>query len=435
MLLLFTALALQLPAPTHAPSALRTNRHRPNIVFILADDLGVDMVGAYGKSASAPCTANIDALAAEGLLFQRAWSNPLCSPTRAQILTGRHGFRTGIGTVVGPYTKGLQVSETTIPERLAGYDTTYVGKWHLSGALGDLHPNESGFGHFAGFVHGAVQSYFNWGKVVDGVGAVCFTYATVEITNEAIAAIDRMQEPWFLYVAYNAPHSPFQIPPAHLCPGTGCVCTSIPSFRNFPKKARAATEAMDEEIGRLLAALDARDPEAYVIFTADNGTSPDVCEPPYLPSHAKGTVYEGGVNVPLVVRGPNVVHGECHALVSLVDVFATVLELGRAPRMLPGDEPNDSVSMVPYFTDPTRALRATVYAEFFTPNGRAPHAVHRRAVRDVRYKLIRANGAPDELYDLALDPFETNNRLPSAMAEELAAYDALALELEALGVD
>lgn len=424
------ALALQAVSHggAHTPQRERTSRHQPNIVFILADDLGVDMVGAYGKSPSAPCTPSIDALADRGLMFRNAWANPLCSPTRAELMTGRYGFRTGIGTVVTNDTQGLSLDEITLPEILPGYDTTCVGKWHLSGSFPDTHPNESGFRHFAGFLPGAVQSYFNWGKVVDGVSAVSFTYTTIDITNEAIAAIHGMQEPWFLYVAYNAPHSPFHVPPSALCPGVGCTCTNLPTFRNFPLKARAAAEAMDTEIGRFLAALDTIDPDAYVIFAGDNGTAPDVCQPPYVPSHAKGTVYEGGLNVPLIVRGPDVVHAESQALVQMVDVFATVAELARAPSFATSGA-SDSVSFVPYFHDPSLALRSTMYAEFFTPNGASHYTQYRRAVRDARYKLVRVMGAPDELYDLALDPFERTNLLPNTTVAQQSAYESLAHEL------
>jgi arylsulfatase A-like enzyme len=317
---------------------------------------------------------------------------------------------------------------------LAGYDSACVGKWHLSGNLGNLHPNNSGFAHFAGFLHGAVADYFDWTKVVDGRSSPSSTYSTIDITNEAIASMESMPEPWFLYVAYNAPHAPLHVPPSELCHKGGCgspFCSNLPPTASPPQLGRAMVESLDAELGRLLNALEDVDPAAYVFLLADNGTAPNVSVAPFLPAHAKGTLYEGGVNVPLIVRGPGVVHGECEALVSVVDLFATVTELAQSPAAT-----EDSVSMVPYFADPALSLRASVYTESFSPNGGVlPFAEHRRAVRDARYKLIRITGVGDEFYDLMLDPFETIDLLPGLSAEEQAAFDALEAELAALGVD
>jgi arylsulfatase A-like enzyme len=224
------------------------------------------------------------------------------------------------------------------------------------------------------------------------------------------------------------------VPPPSLCQRQGCAlasCAHVTPESTDPMLARAMVEAMDAEIGRLLDALETVDPDAYVIFFADNGTAPIATLPPFAPDHGKGTVYEGGVNVPLIVRGPGVVHGESSALVSVVDLYATITELARVHSTA-----QDSVSLVPYFADPGRALRATVYTETFAPNGGAPpYASHRRALRDVRYKLIRITPSGDEFYDLFADPFETTDLLPGLNAEQQAAFDLLEAELATLGVD
>jgi arylsulfatase A-like enzyme len=407
---------------------------RPNLVLILADDFGVDLVGAYDEGSSPPCTPNIDTLAAQGLLFRNAWVNPVCSATRAAVLTGRHGFRTGIGNVLTGMQPGLPLTETTLPELLAGYASTAVGKWHLSGSLGNLHPNQSGFGHFAGSVAGTLADYSAWQKVVDGQAALSTTYATRDTTDEAIAALRSMPEPWFLYVAYNAPHDPFHAPPPALCNPPTCAttwCGSLPPNPSNRDLAKAMVEAMDAELGRLLAELAVTSPDAWVVFLGDNGTAPQVSQAPFLPAHAKGTLYEGGINVPLIVRGTGVVPGESAALVSGVDLYATFAELAGVRS---GAE--DSVSLVPCFSDPRATVRETVYAELFSPiGGSPPFPTHTRAVREARYKLVRSNALPDALYDLLSDPFESANLLPGLDAREQAAYDALVAELVALGVD
>lgn len=438
MLAILPALALLTPlqGATSAPgqASFGARRRPPNIVLVFADDFGVDLVGAYGEGVAPPCTPNIDELAAEGMLFRNAWANPVCSPTRAALLTGRYGFRTGIGAVVTPGQPGLLLAEVTIPEVLTGYTSTLTGKWHLAGNLGNLHPNESGFAHFAGTIRGAVQDYFQWTKVTDGQTSTSTTYATTDTTDEAIAAIQMMPEPWFAFVSYNAPHAPFHAPPATLCPGLACAgswCGNLPANPSTAEYVKAMTEAMDSELGRLLAALDAVDPDAWVFFMGDNGTARMASEPPFIPSHAKGSMFEGGINVPLIVRGPGVVNAECGALVACVDFLATFAELAGVPAPA-----TDSVSMVRCFSDPSAAPRDTVYAERFSPNfATLPFPEHDRAIRDGRYKLIRSTSAADRFYDLLFDPFETANLLPSLTTQEQQAHDALVAELIALGVD
>jgi arylsulfatase A-like enzyme len=415
----------EVPPPAVGPAL------QPNLVVILADDLGVDLVNAYGEGAAPPCTPNLDALAASGILFRNAWANPVCTPTRAALLTGRHGFRTGVGSVGGG--SRLPLSELILPEMLVGYDSAAVGKWHLAGNAGSTHPNASGFGRFAGSLGGAVGDYYQWAKTVDGQASVSTTYATTDTADEAVAAMLGMQEPWVLYAAFNAPHDPWQAPPTGLCPP--CAngwCANLGQNATDLELGKAMVEALDVELGRVLGVLEAVDPNAWVFFLGDNGSPRALSEAPFRGNHAKGTLYEGGVNVPLIVRGPGAVSGECAGLVSVVDLYATLGELARVPA---GSE--DSVSMVPYFSDPGRpSLRATVYSETFSPNGGAPpYASHVRAVRGERYKLIRETGRADELYDLELDPFETTDLLPNPDAAQQAAYDLLAAELVALGVD
>lgn len=402
-----------------------------NLVLVVADDFGVDLVGAYGEGSAPPCTENLDAFAAQGLLFRNAWANPSCAPTRASFMTGRYGFRTGIGTP--GQNNNLSLAETTIPEALPGYSSSCIGKWHLASGPGRRdHPNDSGFGHFAGSISGGVNDYFNWQKTVDGNNVNSTTYATVDNVDDAIVAMATMPEPWFLVLSFNAPHSPYHVPPVELC-ASSCTqwCESVTDQSSNLDLGKAMVEAMDAEFGRFVTALDAMAPHAYTVFVGDNGTTRSMTEPPFNRNRAKGSVYEGGVNVPFIVRGPGVVRGESQGLVSVVDLFATFTELGgaTAPTGV------DSVSLVPYFRNPDAAVRELVYSETFEPNGPGPYTRHDRTVRNARYKLIRRLGAADEFYDLALDPFETTNLLPSLTPAEQVAFDQLEAELVRLGVD
>jgi arylsulfatase A-like enzyme len=414
--------------------ALPDARTRPNVLLVVADDLGVDLVRAYGEGSAPPCTPTIDRLAADGLLFRNAWANPVCSPTRAALLTGRHGFRTGIGSPGGGGGL-LGLEERILPEVLEGYASACLGKWHLGAGQLD-HPNLSGFPHFAGILGGGIADYESWTKVVDGASFPTTTYATRDTADDAIACIQTLPEPWFLYVPFLAPHVPHHTPPSAYCAAPTCSdawCGTLPPVPTEPQMAKAMTEVLDAELGRVLAVLDARAPNTYVFFLGDNGTAGAASEPPFDPDHAKGTPYEGGLHVPLIVRGPGIVRGECQGLVGVTDLFATVAQLAHANATA-----EDSVSLVPYFAHPERpSLRQMLYSEQFSPNNSTPpYDLHDRAIRDRRYKLIRRVDRSDEFYDLVRDRFELRNLLEAGLDRtEREAYDALVAELVALGVD
>lgn len=400
----------------------------PNIVILLADDMGVDLAGAYGEAPSPPCTPHIDRLANSGMLFRNAWATPQCQPSRSALLTGRHSFRTGIGLPSNG--SGLPLAELTLPELLEGYTSAAVGKWHLAGNLGSLHPNESGFDHFAGLLKGS-SDYFQWTKTVNGVSATSNKYITTVTVDEAITAMGAMAEPWLLYVSFTAPHSPWHEPPASLCPPFGCppsACAPLPPDAPPSEFAKAMTMAMDTEIGRLLEALDAVDPDAYVFFLGDNGTPGEAKEHPFDPRNSKGTLYEGGIHVPLIVRGPGVANAECDALVSITDLFATIAELAGVPS-----DAEDSMSMAPYFADPELDLRDTVYSEYCRDVQEGSTSLEcDYAIRERRYKLKRSADGVTEFFDLVSDPLETTNLLPQLTVEEQAILDHLESEIRGL---
>ncbi len=432
-LLTLSLACLQATPVASVPDISTPVRRSQNIVLILADDFGVDMVGAYGEGSAPPCTPTIDGLAQDGMLFRNAWANPACTPTRAALMTGRHGFRTGLGQPgMGAF---LELTETTIPEALRGYTSSCTGKWHLAtGQNNATHPNLSGFDHYAGGLSGGVADYFNWTKTTNGTATNSTTYVTTDTVDDAIAAMVGMPEPWFLYVSLNAPHTPYHVPPASICQPSGCaapLCGNLPTNPSQLMQGKAMVEAMDAEMGRMLTVLDSVDPNAYVIFMGDNGTSRRMVEPPFIGQRAKGSVYEGGVNVPLIVRGPGVAQGESAALVSCVDLHKTIADLAGRPTSA-----DDSVSMVPLFADPLARGREFVYTETFSPNGGTlPFTEHKRAVRNARYKLLRQTGVADELYDLSIDTFEATNLLINPDAAAMAAFATLEAEFVRLGVN
>ncbi|MFT7465425.1 MAG: arylsulfatase B [Pseudohongiellaceae bacterium] len=414
LLIAIQAMCLALPAPSDPP----------NILLLISDDQGVDRVGAYGEHPQPGQTPVIDQLAAEGILFRNAWSSPVCSSTRAGILTGRLGFRTGITSALsyGSGTVELSLDEVTIPEVLGSkYATAAVGKWHMAKeTLSGLdHPILSGFDHHWGTIDSFVSAdgpgiYYDFDKNVDGTSTPSTTYATTDNVDDALTLISKLPEPWFVWLAFNAPHAPYHVPPDEL----HSYSLSGDPKDSASKHVKASIEAMDTEIGRLLAGLgDGALANTTVIFVGDNGTTTQATSAPFKSAHAKGTVFEGGVNVPLIVAGAGVpVHGrECTALVQTTDLFATIAELGGAPET----SAEDSVSLVPYFRWPERpSQRRWAFTELRKPTGPGPYNTVRLAVRGARFKLIfddatvLAGQSQYEFYDLHHDPFESNDLLP-----------------------
>lgn len=415
-----------------------------NVLLILADDVGVDRIGAYAEHPVPGKTPVIDALAEQGVLFRNAWSNPTCSPTRATILTGRFAFRTGIGIATMPdgVQTGLSAAEITLPEllgRAAGCrpSTALFGKWHLGSDARDvLSPLEAGFDIYAGCLFN-LPSYFAWDKQINTLSVRSTTYATTDTTDDAMRAISHLPEPWFVMVSYHAAHDPFHWPPPALhSQSTQLINVSI--------RHRAMVEAMDTEIGRLLSSFSSAElARTTIILAGDNGTPGVATTLPFLAAHAKKTVYEGGINVPLIISGAHVqARGrESAALVNTTDLYATVAQLMSVDpaRELPPGHPIDSLSLTPYLRAPELpSLREFAYAERFSPNGPGPYEFRIRAIRNARWKLI-VSESPDkeELYDLLLDPFELVDRLASLPLdpEAQSSYASLKAGLEQFTAD
>ncbi|MBK8975105.1 MAG: sulfatase-like hydrolase/transferase [Planctomycetes bacterium] len=422
-------LALALPAQS-----------RHNVLVLVADDLGVDIVGAYHEGSNPPPTPNIDSLAARGVLFRNAWANPSCSPTRASLQTGRFPFRHTVGRWIA-YPNNvdpigtLQPEEVTLPELLdaagTGYAHALIGKWHINDITEGLWtPNvRGGWSHFIGHLWGQIPSYYSWPQVTGGVETTSTNYVTTQQVDDALAWIGARTGPWVCYLCFTAPHLPFDVPPAHL--HTWPTGTRTDNYK-------AIIQALDTELGRLFTGLGSELQNTDILFLGDNGSVQNTAEPPFDGSRAKGTPYEGGLNVPLLVAGPSVTAGgrEVTALACAVDVFATVAELTGADAAMPSWVDVDGVSLVPYLRNPAQAsLRRYAFAEeFIGDTWPAPNTNGHACVRDDRYKLIhRYSGGGDEMFDLVADPFERVNLLSRGLSSaEQIAWAGLLNELSRL---
>lgn len=434
-ILLLTSAGCSLGAD-RVPEA-RAERQAPNVLVFLADDVGVDKVGVYGAPGDRrPATPRIDALAAEGVRFTRAYVHPICSPTRAALLTGQAAWRTGIGRALGPGDEdGLSTAVPTLPALLGeDYATAAVGKWHLS--LHDrpgLHPQAVGFDHYAGPLanlhdfapdDGIEQGYADWLKIRDGERERTTVYVTFDNIRESLRALRHLEPPWLLYVAFTAPHGPFHTPPRAL------RYDDAPGAWDTPRQYDAMVESVDVAVGRI---LDAVAPEVreqtYVVFLGDNGTPPAGVRPPFDPERAKGSPFEGGLRVPWIVTGPGVAPGRVSdALVADVDLLPTVLELAGRPVPDAAASRLDGVSFAGHLLDPdTPAVRRVVTVERFQPVGlHATYDNHLRIALDATHKVIRADHTGREgLYRLG--PWDDGDNLLAGGERGLDAEGLAAL--------
>jgi arylsulfatase A-like enzyme len=389
-----------------------------NILLLIADDMGVDVTGFYpsgvrvATTPPAPPTPNLAALAADGVLFTRAWAYPLCSPTRAAILTGRYGFRTGIGTAKTSDLPELKLSELILPELFQqaapNYTLAHIGKWHVSSGV--LDPNTHGWPHYAGPTLGRINNFYRWPKVVDGVASTSQVYATTATVNDALAVIQEAtaaNQRYFLWVAFNASHNPFHKPPNELHSRDNLPTSGAP-IRSYYE---AMVEALDTEIGRLLQAVDLT--TTTVIFVGDNSTPSGVVAKPYSMTKAKTTMYQGGVAVPLVVAGESVSGAgrTVSAPTSVVDLFPTILELGGIDlsSALPAGLKIDGISLLPYLADRAHpSPRSWIYSERFNMTYDGDW---RRTIYEAGYKLIERYDGSREFYNVANTPLEKVNLL------------------------
>ena len=401
---------------------------RPNIIVILADDLGNADLGYRGSDIKTP---NIDKLATTGVRMEAHYGLQLCSPARAALMTGRHPMRLGLQTAVifPSHRYGIPLNERTMPEALksVGYHTMMVGKWHLGHADEKFWPQNRGFDHFYGNLVGEVDYFtrerggvIDWqrnGKFIKEDG-----YYTELIGNEAVQLIEQQDkaQPFFLYFASLAPHAPFQAPEKYTKPLEATISDSA-------RRSYAGMIAcLDDQVGRLVEALEKKGlrENTLILFTSDNGGATDAKATSGVKGEGdktggslaagqtapasngnfrkgKGTLYEGGVRVVTFANWPgklqpNVTEEPTHH----VDIMATALALaGGDPG---GGQPLDGRNLWPMLAESKPSPHEDVLINVES---------YRGAVRKGNWKLVKLAMLPGkiELFDLAKDPGETTN--------------------------
>lgn len=389
---------------------------KPNILLIVADDLGSADVGFNGGREIK--TPNLDRLAATGVRLGRFYACPVCSPTRAGLMTGRWPIRYGLmRTVVPPWSRyGLPPGEKTIAEMVtdAGYRRRgMIGKWHLGHARPEFLPVAQGFTSFYGHYNGAID-YFthvregevDWHRDAETVKEP--GYSTDLLAAEAARFVESSPagEPYFLYVAFNAPHAPHQAPEEDLA--------RYPSLKGDRRTYAAMVDRLDRGLGEILKAADAR-PDAentFVMFMSDNGGPlPPARNTPLR--DGKASVYEGGIRVAAAVKWPagGLAGGRtCDEPVGYIDVFPTLRRIaGGEPA--PGDLPLDGIDVL----DALRGKRPVPERPWFSyiahgETGQASVTLgDRKLVAKGPDVFSEAAGVEMELYDLAADPTERDD--------------------------
>jgi len=464
---------------------------RPNIVLVIADDVGMDMttdmypgviddlVKKYGpsglkhpdyrkidgKPASTPI---LDKFAKQGMRFGNVWAHPFCSPTRATILTGLFAAKTKVTT----YADALSSKHTSFVQMLkdeGGYSTAVFGKWHMAGLPGKpvdypgMKPKQAGFDLFKGNLHAAIASYWDYDyhvqddktpadqwrtdpmpvKSLPGIAPT--NYAPVVKVADTIEWItarnkENPNKPWFVWLAFNLSHATArQRPSAMAVPNAdtldeisykemkecgGTFGTNTVGNCSGEALMRAMTNSLDTVFGKLLDAVNAVDPNAYVIYIADNGTpmygrpNLDFIDNMYITrkGRGKGTAFQSGALVPMVIRGPNIAaNSQNNGSVHVVDLFSTILELARLtpPKQVPNSEGTgtvqlDAISLAPILfkkakdvRDPNTGYILTETKNLMTGGTRMVGA------QNATYKVVCTDSASDCLfYNLVNDPLE-----------------------------
>ncbi|KXX72188.1 sulfatase-like hydrolase/transferase [Flammeovirga sp. SJP92] len=379
----------------------------PNILLLIADDMGADVMPGYGIGNNLPSTPNLDALRESGVMFTNVWATPVCASTRATIMTGKYGINNGVPTVPGE----LSTDHTTIFSQLKeqtnnDYITCLVGKWHLGKNNDYDHPNEHGVDEYMGVLKSGVSDYYSWEKVENKQQETCNEYVTSYFTDYAINWINKQKQPWLMWLAHVTPHSPYQYPPE------GTYSTNHTGSANM-KKYLSMIENMDYEIGRLLENI----PESVlentvIIFVGDNGTPVNLVQG-Y--SHGKGSLYEGGMHVPMLVSGKGVTlqNQFIDEQINVCDLFATMAHFSDESIGEKGGLYN-SLSFKHLLSGEDGPVRKYNYMELGAKDGFPDDAY---TIREAQYKMIQFLDTENtqELYDLKNDPYETNNLLSGTL--------------------
>ncbi|MEL7587449.1 MAG: arylsulfatase [Prolixibacteraceae bacterium] len=433
-----TPVQAQMPAPEKAT--------RPNIIILVADDLGWDDVGYHGSHIKTP---NIDKLSEEGVQLTRFYVAPVCSPTRAGLLTGMYPNRFGLReTVIPPWRDfGMEPSVTIIPEFLEehGYENrAIIGKWHLGHSRPEYYPLKNGFTHFYGHLNGAID-YFTHEREGEldwhNDYASCYDqgYSTDLIAEESVQCIRKYAKegPFFLYVAFNAPHTPLQAKPEDLKlygydeskPAySGKTGTEAIGQGNTRRQTYAAmVTCMDRGIGRILQALKELkiDENTLVLFMSDNGADEGSGGGSGGPLRGhKFQEFDGGVLSPAIIRWPAGFQGsrEVGQLTGFTDIFPTICEI--VDPEVPAGGSFDGISMLKVLNRTTERIDRSFYLGC-------------GALIENNRKIIRAGKNPkmdlshDVLFDLHADPYEKNDlsdkytELKNRLIRDVAKYDSI----------
>lgn len=277
-------------------SSIQSLAQSPNILFIIGDDLGVDAIKGFNIGERHASTPNLDKLRETGVTFTNVWAAPVCSASRASLLTGKYGINNGVSSVPGVLSTQHKSIFKEINEQSNGaYTNSLIGKWHLAKQNDYNHPFEHGVEDYMGVLNAGVEDYYQWNKYENGTTEICTTYATSYFTDYAIKWIKEQKKPWFMWLAHVSPHTPLHVPPE----GT----YSIKNTDINKRKYKAMIESMDYEIGRLLDSIPSNVLEnTVVMFLGDNGTPGNLISG-FPAGKGKSTLYQGGINVPLIVSG------------------------------------------------------------------------------------------------------------------------------------
>ena len=376
--------------------------------------MGLDAAPGYSIGTTKPNMSTIQSLINNGIQFINFWVNPTCTPTRSSIITVKYGFRTNVTKV----SDVLSTSETSLQKYLSDnttYSNAVIGKWHLS--TNANHPTSIGVDYYAGLLSGAVPSYSNWDFTENGQTNNSTEYTTTKFTDLSIDWVSNQTSPWFLWLAYNAPHTPFHLPDDSLH-SQGILPTDQASIDANPLPYyMAMLEAMDTEIERLLNSMsqEVRD-NTIIIFIGDNG-SPNQDAQEFHQMRVKGSVYKGGINVPMYISGKGVsrVNAQENALISSTDLFATIASIAG----INVTETNDSKNFKSLLSGENSNPREYIYSEIGKNTGGSDYTI-----RNKTHKYIKFDDGTEALYNLSTNPMESPNlmspnQLPLSTADEV----------------
>ena len=389
----------------------------PNILLIIADDMGIDFTPGYNVGDVKPIMPNLSQLQAEGIIYDNVWSAPICAPTRASIITGKYGIHNGVlnTSSAGTIKESEKTIQAYLDEKLGKvYAHAVIGKWHLSNQE-PSRPNQMGIDYFAGLIPGTVSDYNLWDLTINGQTQTNSDYITSKFTDLAINWIRGKDQPWFCWLAYTAPHSPFHLPPNEMH-SQGEISSSQGIIDNNPFPYYIAMiESIDYEMGRLLRTIPSDQKEnTLIIFLGDNGTPGKVIQVPYEINRSKGSLHQGGIHVPLVISGPLVTRkGERdQSLIHTADIFSTIAEAAGISE----SKYFNSQSFYNTLSNSTLSARVYNYSEILDNDKPAKSGF---TIRNERYKLIVLDNNSYRFYDLKNDPFEKNNLMNGNLSIEL----------------